>query len=252
MKRIDSTKNEQIKKWKKLHKKKDREKAGQFIVEGFHLVEEVLKSDIELQVLLLTEEFVLPVDWNVDTGKIILTTDSVMKEVCETESPQGIAAVCILPQKTMLPYQAGRYLLLDRIQDPGNMGTLIRTADAVGLDGVILEKGSADIYNSKVIRASQGSVFHLPIVKGDLKESIQQFKKAGVPIFGTALEGASTYTAMEPQETFALILGNEGEGVASGLLNLTDQNLYIPIHGQAESLNVTVAAGILLYYLRAN
>ncbi|MDQ0208069.1 TrmH family RNA methyltransferase [Alkalicoccobacillus murimartini] len=250
MKRIDSSKNELIKQWKKLHKKRGREKSGQFLIEGHHLIEEALRAGIEVHAMIMTEEVILPSSWVVDEGKLVLTTTSVMKELCETESPQGVAAICSLPTDTDLSPQLGKYLLIDRVQDPGNIGTLIRTADAVGLDGVILEKGSVDIYNSKVVRASQGSIFHVPIVKGDLLEWIHEFKRVGVPVFGTALEQASSYSAIQPQKNFALILGNEGEGVNKELLDNSDQNLYIPIYGQAESLNVSVAAGILLYHLR--
>ncbi|WP_307728714.1 TrmH family RNA methyltransferase [Alkalicoccobacillus plakortidis] len=165
-----------------------------------------------------------------------------MKDLSETDSPQGVIAVCVLPGYVEVPARSGRFLMIDRVQDPGNIGTLIRTADAVGLDGIILEKGSVDIYNSKVIRASQGSIFHVPIVKGDLLEWVHTFKQAGVPVFGTSLQQASSYTAIEPQKNFALILGNEGEGVQKQLLDETDQNLYIPIYGKAESLNVAIAA----------
>lgn len=252
MKRIDSTKNDQIKQWKKLHKKRGRENEQQFIIEGYHLIEEALNAGIKLEALLFTEDAKVPERWTIDERRMIVTNSTVLNELCETETPQGIAAICELPTQKEWNVTKGRFLLIDRVQDPGNLGTLIRTADACGLDGVILEKGSADIYNSKVIRASQGSIFHLPITKGELKDWVTLMKQAKIPVFGTALEKASTYTAIEPQSSFALILGNEGEGVSKELLELTDQNLYIPILGQAESLNVSVAAGILLYHLRSS
>ncbi|MEK4565854.1 RNA methyltransferase [Alkalihalobacillus sp. FSL R5-0424] len=250
MKQIDSSKNEQIKQWKKLHKKRGREKANQFLIEGFHLVEESLRAGIEMVAVLVTNEEVIPTSWNVDDRTIILTNDSVLKELSETDSPQGIIAVCTIPVQQELSAEPGRYLLIDRVQDPGNIGTLIRTADAVGVDGVIVEKGSVDLYNSKVLRSSQGSIFHIPVIKGELADWIDAFKQTGVPVFGTSLQDASVYTEVQPTESFALILGNEGEGVQPDLLNKTDQNLYIPIHGKAESLNVAIAAGILLYHLR--
>jgi len=136
---------------------------------------------------------------------------------------------------------------LDRVQDPGNLGTLIRTADAAGMDAIILGEGCADPYNPKVVRATQGSLFHLPIIKRNLATFMDEID---MPLYGTALENAIAFKAVEPSETFALLVGNEGQGVSEELLGKTTKNLYIPIYGKSESLNVSIAAGILMYYLR--
>lgn len=248
MKRIESPKNERIKEIKKLHTKKGREQAREFLIEGEHLVEEALKSHVNIKELLISEEYTLKKEWDVSNITITYVTDRVMKEVSETQTPQGIAAVCEWLQNE-LDVSKGSYLLIDSVQDPGNLGTMIRTADACGITAVVLGQGTVDMYNSKVIRATQGSIFHLPVIKSDLEEWIKENKD--IPVFGTALENASTYTSIEPQDSFALIVGNEGEGVQKSLLNLTDQNLYVPIYGKAESLNVAVATGILLYYLKS-
>ena len=136
-------------------------------------------------------------------------------------------------------------MLIDRIQDPGNLGTLIRTSDAAGIDLIVMEKGTADPYQDKVLRASQGSVFHIPVITTDLKTFITDFN-----VYGTALENAQPYKEVASQEMFALLLGNEGEGVNKALLNETTQNLTIPIYGKAESLNVAIAGSILLYHLK--
>ncbi|MCM3716010.1 TrmH family RNA methyltransferase [Halalkalibacter oceani] len=250
MRRIDSSKNEQIKAWKKLHTKKGREKAGQFLVEGFHLVEEALRASIKVNTVLLTDETIPPQEWPLAELDVIMISPQVMKELAETETPQGVIAVCELPETPDAEITEGKYLLVDRVQDPGNLGTMIRTADSAGLTGVIVGDGCVDIFNGKLIRASQGSIFHLPVLKGDLVDWVERCKQAQIPVFGTALKGASSYSAIEPQRDFALLMGNEGEGVSEELLELTDQNLYIPIYGEAESLNVAVATGILLYYLR--
>ncbi|ARK31671.1 TrmH family RNA methyltransferase [Halalkalibacter krulwichiae] len=247
MKRIDSVKNEHVKRWKKLKTKKGRETTGRFLVEGYHLVEEAMKAKM-VEYVLVTEE---ADQQSLKDEDIIIVSEQVLKELSETETPQGIAAVCILPNEPDVERLEGQYLLLDRVQDPGNLGTMIRTADAAGMTGIILGEGSVDVFNSKVIRASQGSIFHLPVIKGNLEEWVNRMKNAMIPVFGTALKEASSYTAVEPLEQFALIMGNEGEGLAPSLLELTDQNIYIPIHGEAESLNVAVAAGILLYYLKS-
>ncbi|BAB06831.1 RNA methyltransferase [Halalkalibacterium halodurans] len=250
MKQIDSPKNELVKKWKKLHTKKGRDQSGQFLIEGYHLVEEALKSTITIETILVTESVTLPTAWHVDERDVILVSDRVMADLTETKTPQGIAAICHIPDEPSFQELEGMFLCIDHVQDPGNVGTMIRTCDAAGMSAVIVSEGSVDIYNSKVVRASQGSIFHLPVIKGDLHGWVDQFKEAGIPVFGTALEGGSTYTAIEPQARFALLVGNEGEGVEPELLDKADQNLYIPLYGKAESLNVAVATGILLYYLR--
>ncbi|NEU29843.1 RNA methyltransferase [bacterium LRH843] len=250
MKRIDSIKNEQVKSLKKLHTRKGREKAGKFLVEGYHLVEEALKAEIVIETMMITEKAAIPESWSVSDRDVIVVSDQVMKEISETETPQGIVAVCEFPSPPNVEVETGKYLLIDRVQDPGNVGTMIRTADSAGMTGVILGEGCVDMFNNKVIRASQGSIFHLPIIKGDLMSWIRRFNEVSIPVYGTALEGASVYSTIPRQSQFALIMGNEGEGVAKDLLIATDQNIYIPIFGHAESLNVAVAAGILMYYLR--
>ena len=166
----------------------------------------------------------------------------------DTEAPQGIYAVC--KQVTMEIPNAKTYLLIDAVQDPGNLGTMIRTADAAGIDAVVVGKGSVDVYNGKVLRSAQGSHFHLPILSGDLHVWLEQLKEKNISVYGTALEGAAAYTDISTKDRFALLVGNEGNGVNKELLAKTNANLYIPIYGKSESLNVAVATGILLYFLK--
>ncbi|WP_442595366.1 TrmH family RNA methyltransferase [Neobacillus sp. D3-1R] len=248
MKYIHSSKNPQVKQWKKLHTKKEREKTGTFLVEGFHLVEEALKIEDSVLEIILSEEVEIPPRMNYGSIPVTTVNKEVLKELAETETTQGIFAVCKQPDQEIA--NGNSFLLLDAVQDPGNLGTIIRTADAVGIDTVIVGNGSVDIYNAKVLRSAQGSHFHLPIIRGDLSEWIQKLKSANVPIYGTALENGTTYTKVTPSSSFALMVGNEGNGIQSELLNQTDQNLYIPIFGKSESLNVAVATGILLYYFK--
>lgn len=246
---IESLQNPKIKSWKKLHTKKEREKSGFFFIEGKHLIAEALKSQLTIKELIIQEGLEMPKEWNVTQLSQVYVTERVMKELCETETPQGIAAVCEQPLNVNLPLDEGRYLFIDGVQDPGNLGAMIRTADAAGMSGVVLGHGTTDLFNGKVIRSTQGSLFHLPVQKMDLEEAIELCKDNKLPVFGSSLQG-STYTAIEPQKNFALLVGNEGNGIQPELLKLTDQNLYIPIYGEAESLNVAIAAGILLYHLR--
>ncbi|MBU9721182.1 MULTISPECIES: TrmH family RNA methyltransferase [Bacillaceae] len=246
---IESLQNTKVKSWKKLHTRKGREKAGQFLIEGVHLIEEALKAELPIKELLIEEEKETPHEWKVLNLSEVYVTKKVMKEVCETETPQGYAAICDLPINKNILLEKGKFLFIDGVQDPGNLGAMIRTADAAGVDGVILGDGTVDLFNGKVLRSTQGSAFHVPVQKMNLEEAVQLCRDQSIPIFGTSLTG-STYNAIEPQENFALIMGNEGNGVQESLLELCDQNLYIPIHGQAESLNVSIATGILLYHLR--
>ncbi|PJW18045.1 RNA methyltransferase [Geobacillus sp. WSUCF-018B] len=248
MKRIESPKNARVKQWKKLLTKKGRDETGLFLLEGFHLVEEAVKSRAPLVELMVDERTAIPPGWDVSVP-VVIVTEAVMKAISSTETPQGIAAVCRkLPAELEGVKTA---LLIDAVQDPGNLGTMIRTADAAGIDAVILGEGCADVYNPKVVRATQGSLFHLPVVKGDLVQWIARFKEQGIPVYGTALENAVDYRTVPPSSSFALLVGNEGSGVRPDLLRLTTENVYIPIYGRAESLNVAVAAGILLYSLQA-
>lgn len=252
MERIESLKNPKIKTVKKLYTRKGREKLGSFFIEGEHLVEEALKSDVIINEIFIEENFQIPSNWQLNNASVYMIDEKIMKEISETKTPQGVGAVCeLLGRKPLSIEKPGKYLLIDQIQDPGNLGTIIRTADSAGLSGVILGNGTVDMYNSKVIRSTQGSLFHLPIVKADLSETVEILKRKNIPVFGTALnEKAIEYKMVSAQDSFALIVGNEGSGISTELLTKTTENLYIPIYGQAESLNVSIAAGILLYHLR--
>ncbi|MFC0270244.1 TrmH family RNA methyltransferase [Metabacillus herbersteinensis] len=249
MNRIESVKNTKVKQWRKLHTKKEREATGTFLIEGFHLVEEALKRKEIIRELIVSEEVSLPSSWNVDDLTMTIVTTEVMKAISDTETPQGVAAIC----EELIPTNIDSWqklLFVDALQDPGNLGTIIRTADAAGIDGVVLGKGTVDLYNPKVVRSSQGSIFHLAIKKANLQEMLHIYKEKGFPIYGTSLQNGVSYKEIKPSTSFVLIMGNEGSGVGQDLLAKTDQNLYIPIYGGAESLNVGIATGILLYHLR--
>ena len=250
MKRIDSVKNPQVKMWKKLHTKKERDKNGLFLVEGYHLVEEALRTKQMVKELIVSEEVDIPSGWDVNDVSLTVVASDIMKAISDTETPQGIAAVCYQQKNDHIPENANKILLIDAVQDPGNLGTMLRTADAAGVELVVVGTGSVDLYNSKVIRSTQGAIFHLPVIKGQLEEIIPTLKNRGISVYGTSLTNAKPYMDVQPNHSFALLVGNEGSGVADSLLEQTDENLYIPIYGKSESLNVAVAAGILLYYLR--
>ncbi|MED1459834.1 RNA methyltransferase [Bacillus safensis] len=246
MKYIESVKNTNIKQWKRLHTKKERTKTGLFLVEGIHLVEEALKSGI-VKELMVTSPDMLPSHIQPDIELYELSEEA-FSAMTETETPQHIAAVCTVP--VFEEKKVERLLLLDAVQDPGNLGTLIRTADAAGLDAVILGEGTVDAFNGKTLRSAQGSHFHLPILKQTLQQAITELKERGIPVYGSALKDAKEYKSVTAEGPFALIVGNEGAGIDPEILQMTDQNLYVPMYGQAESLNVAVAAAVLVYHLR--
>lgn len=257
---IESKQNARFKAWKKLLTKKGRKEQGSFLIEGEHLVEEALSSGWPIVDVILSEQFQLPSRWLEDFPVLLkeknVLTSILFEELSETMAPQGIAMV--LRKKSMdklegLLEEAQALVLIDQIQDPGNLGTIIRTADAAGIDGIILGKGTVDPFSGKVLRSTQGSIFHLPIYEEELESTISLLQKRGWKVYGTSLQGAQDYreVTFKKDQKIALLLGNEGEGVANNLLAQVDQKIKIPIWGKAESLNVGIAAGILLYYFQA-
>lgn len=252
MERIESIQNKQVKDWKKLLTRKGRKKQDRYLVEGIHLVEEALKSSAEIETLVIREdkrEDYAALIERYETNAVIVT-EEISGMLSDAVTDQGILAV-IKNQESPDSIRGDQpVLMLDEVQDPGNLGTLIRTADAAGFEGVIIGKGSVDLYNPKALRSAQGSHFHISIIHDDLEKWITKFKDKNIPVYGTALdERAVSYRTIDPQEQFALIVGNEGNGVDPKVLKQTTDNLYIPIKGQAESLNVAIAASILMFSL---
>src|SRR5690625_1999316 len=246
MRVITSVQNNQVKEWKKLHRKKYRIETNTFLIEGMHLIEEAFNSDWEIETVIVQEEMEAPTWMNEEN--VVFVTKRVFKEISQTEAPQGIAA--IVNMKTLIPKKEQYVLLIDAIQDPGNLGTMIRTADAAGFSKVVLGNGTVDVFNDKVIRASQGSIFHIPVVSKDLREEITILQSKNILVLASALEHAISYESVQVTGKSALIVGNEGSGIKKELLEVADKIVKIPIYGKAESLNVSVAAGILMYYMR--
>lgn len=250
MKEIYSTKNPVIKEIKKLHKKKYRSQTNQYLIDGQHLVQEAIHSQALIEMIFVTQKGLLEAGEMIQdyTDKTYLISEEVSKGLSDLPTPQGILAV-IQKETEKRENLQGKWLLLDNVQDPGNVGTMIRTADAAGFSGVFLGEGTADCYSTKALRSMQGSNFHLPLLEGDLASFITELKKQSFTVYGTELnEEAVEFHKIQPSANIALIMGNEGQGVSAEILEQTDKNLYIPLLGQAESLNVGIAAGILMYH----
>lgn len=253
MEELTSIHNQHVKNWKKLQTKKYRRQTGRYLLDGWHLVQEAHKADIEILQLIGTDEQLDAHQDLIDlSAEVYQVTEEIMRHITETVTPQGIAAVVAMPNAHQVPSAPlnGAWLLLDRVQDPGNVGTMVRTADAAGFTGVVVGDRSADLFSPKVVRSMQGSQFHLQMYEGDLSKWIEDFKQVDAPVYGTQLNpAAKSFRDVHPGATFALIMGNEGHGMSKELLAQTTANLYIPMRGEAESLNVAVSAGILMFQL---
>lgn len=235
-----SIENTKIKELKKLHTKKYRDIHNLFLVEGEHLVLEAYKAGV-LKTLILREgkDFSLPLD-------TMVVSSSVLSYLSELETPQPIMGVCSkIESKEMM----GNIMVLETIQDPGNLGTIIRSAVAFHMDTILLSKDTVDPYNEKVLRASQGLLFHVNIMVVDLKETLVHLKEKGYSILGTKVTGGKDIKSVEKKSLFAIIMGNEGKGMSSELEAICDDFVYISMNEKCESLNVGVAASILMYEL---
>ncbi len=249
---IQSKDNSLIKEIKKLKEKKYRAEKNQFIVEGFRFVEEALKSKFEVNMVFISESskerwnsFNLELKLQQNT-KVYWITNQILKLISSTETPQGIVAV-VKNKNIDVEYKNGFYVLVDKIQDPGNVGTIIRTAHASGALGVIVTKGTADIYNEKTLRSTMGSIFHVPIIEDPYLSSVQRLKENGFNLIVSSLDTDKNFYDINLKEKAIIVVGNEGNGVSEELINLADVKVKIPMPGNAESLNVSVAASIMMF-----
>ena len=234
-----SIENKKIKDIKKLNQKKYQ--IDNFIVEGEHLVNEAYKKGL-LKTLIVEETS----DFSLDV-ETLYVTENVLKYISELDNPQKIMGICkkIIPNENL----GNKILILDKVQDPGNLGTIIRSAVAFNVDTIILSEDTVSIYNSKVIRASQGMLFHINIKIGNLKEEIDNLKRQNYKIYSTDVNNGKSLKSLEKIDKFAIIMGNEGNGVSDEINKLSDEYIYINMNENCESLNVAIAASIILYEL---
>lgn len=240
---ISSLENEKVKYYTKLQQKKYRDMMGEFLVEGRHLVLEAYYRGM-LKEVILCDDYLLPID-----VPFVEVTYDVLRKISNVDTPQKVMGVCKKCESTSI---GQRILILDELQDPGNLGTIIRSAAAFDIDTVVLGDNTVDLYNPKVIRSTQGMLFQVPIVHFSIDELIPMLKSLKIPVFATNVEYGVEIDRLTKEEKtrFAIIVGNEGNGVNPKYLKASDKNIYIPMRANVESLNVAVATSIILYEMR--
>jgi TrmH family RNA methyltransferase len=241
-----------IKETKKLKEKRFRVERNQFLVEGFRFVEEALKSTFQVPYIFLSEEalerwqsFQLN-EMLQSASKLYIVKEAILKLLSSTETPQGVIAV--VNQNNMhLEIKEGFYVLVDKIQDPGNMGTIIRSAHAAGAAGVITTKGTVDIYNEKTLRSTMGSIFNIPIIEDKDLSIIDSLKNSGFKLIVSSLEDSKNFYDVDLTDNVIIAVGNEGSGISEEIYKLGDMKVKIPMPGNAESLNAGAAASIMMF-----
>ena len=249
---IESKDNNLFKFVKKLKERKFRDKEGLFILEGLRLIEEAIKANMDIENIIISKEYEDKfnqrlLENNISSNKIIILSDNLFMQLASTENPQGIIAV-IKKNNKEKDLNGEFFLICDKVQDPGNLGTIIRTAQAAGVNGIILTKGTVDIYNDKTIRSTMGSIFYIPIFYDDKDFTIiRRLKEDGFSIVATSLKESRNFFEEDLKGKIILAVGNEGNGISDELFDLADKKVKIPMPGGAESLNVSIATSIILF-----
>ena len=236
---ITSLNNEHIKELNKLKEKKYRDQTNTFMIEGEHLVYEAIKKELVKEIIVLEGE-----DFYSDSVKITYVSKEVMKKLSSMDSYPNVIGICTKKEEEQIK---GNALILDDLQDPGNLGTMIRSAVAFNIDTIVLSPRTVDLYNQKVIRSTQGMLFHINIIVKDLEEIIKELKQNNYKIYGTKVDNGKNVKEINIKDKYALVIGNEGNGMSEKVSNLCDEYLYIKMNTRVESLNAAVAASILMY-----
>ncbi|SFX77364.1 RNA methyltransferase, TrmH family [Thermoactinomyces sp. DSM 45891] len=251
---ITSVQNTALKRWKKLKTRKGRKEYQSFLIEGEHLIQEAIRAGAKFVTVMVEEE--QQEKWEkffcthqVEVPCYVLPAP-IFQSLVETETPQGAMAEIEMhrwEENDLLQQGTSTFLLLDEVQDPGNVGTLLRTAQGMGITGVYLGHGTVDLYNPKVVRASMGALFHVPIFPRNLELAIQSMKQKGITIVGTSPHAGQCHFEYPFPSRTAILLGNEGRGVNPDVLAQADVEVQIPMPGNTESFNVSVTGAILMY-----
>lgn len=241
MEHITSLKNPKVAAWKALKDRKGRRESGCFLVEGRKMVEEALASAFDVETVLVQEGMELPDGLTMPVYEL---PEHVLTAVCDTKTPQGIAAVVRMKEQTAL---GGHIVVLDGVQDPGNVGTILRTLDAFEADGLVLLPGCADPFSPKTVRSSMGAVFRRPVWTCTAETFAQVLRGSGLRLLGAALRDDTVDARAADYTRAVLAIGSEGRGLSDEVLALCDETVRIPMSPRCESLNAAVAASVLLW-----
>jgi TrmH family RNA methyltransferase len=278
---LSSVQNDRVKQWASLLDKKFRDRTGQFLIEGVHLILEALKGGAAVSAIVYDAERGLPQELAeqrqrlnagggegidsqaADSARIDRSAGSSMASVEWLQASRAVMAKCSgtdtpppvfavvgkleFNQAALYANDKALVVVLDGVRDPGNAGTIIRSADAAGADAVVLGRGCVDLYNPKTVRSTMGSLFHLPIIEADLQALLPEARAKGATLVGTSLQATHTCYGYDWTQATWLLLGNESEGLSAAAAAHVDETVIIPMAGQAESLNVAMAGTILLF-----
>jgi TrmH family RNA methyltransferase len=241
---IESIHNDIIKLIVSLKEKKNRDEKSLFVVEGFKQVSEIPK-DWKIKFVLVTEKYK---DFNTD--KLYITTEKIFKKISDTQTPQEILAVVEkkkFDKETVLSNK-GIFVVIDTLQDPGNIGTIIRTAESFGCKGIFISKNSADVYSDKVVRSTMGAIFNIPIVQEcDIVSLVQLMKQRQIKTYAFSLDTNNMLSTFKFENNVALIIGNESKGINKNVLDIVDDKIKIDMRGKSQSLNAAVACSVAIY-----
>ena len=255
---ITSKDNELIKHVRKLKDKKYRDEYNEYVVEGIKIVEEAVKENVKIKQIIIcndtTKTYEIPTHIMLEIAKYecIYVTDKIFNLITQVTNPQGIMAIIEKnSEKNQIDYTQDIILVLDDVQDPGNLGTILRTADSIGLNQIVVSKGTADAFNSKVVRSTMGAIFRIKIVETEnLIQSIKEMKKHHFKLMVTSLQTENSIYDINFNKKI-IVIGNEANGVSKEIQDMADEKAKIPMLGRTESLNASVAAGIVMYeYVR--
>ncbi len=258
MQKITSKDNEFVKHVKKLKDKKYRDLSGEFLIEGIKLIKEAIQENANIKQIIICEECedtqLIPKELTYEIAKYecIYVTSQVFNTITEVKNPQGILAVVSKENKeNEIDFSQDIIVALDDLQDPGNLGTILRTVDSVGLTQILVSKGTADCFNPKVVRSTMGAIFRVKIIECEnLLETLKEIKKHKFKIMVTSLQTNNSIYDVDYKQK-VIIVGNEANGVKKEIQDLADEKVKIPMLGKTESLNASVATGIVLYeYVR--
>ncbi|MBQ4616943.1 MAG: RNA methyltransferase [Clostridia bacterium] len=243
---------------KELHKllsdARARKKSGCFVIEGARLCEDAVRSGIEVVSAYVTESAAsrYATAWSAVSqaaAHSFTVSEELGSSLSDTDTPQGLSCVCRMPSPSIATEESGVWLALEDVQDPGNLGTIFRTAEALGVTGVLLSKGCCDLYNPKVLRASMGGVFRLPwLVREDFSGTLRAWG-ASRPVLAAVVDASALPIMQAPKSGAVIVIGNEGNGLSEEAVAASTHRVTIPMAGRAESLNASMAAGILLWEL---